>query len=136
MPADLADSLKAVEEDRMTDLAPLVATTEIEVANVTATMETNLRQGDLETGLGSLSGDQASSEWEERQKSRADELRSRSLLRRSSPQSMRRGFVAVRHRERMCTEKELWLASESAGNSTGGRAHSSTAMLWFLLWTV
>ena len=50
---------------------------------------------------------------EERQKSGADELRSRSLVRRSSPQSMR-----------------SFLACESAGNSTGGRAHSPTAMLW------
>ena len=31
------------------------------------------------------------------------------------------------------TEKGLWLACESAGNSTGGRAHSSTTMLWFLI---
>ena len=37
-------------------------------------LETNLRRATFETGLGSLSGDQASSEWEERQKSRADEL--------------------------------------------------------------
>ena len=37
--------------------------------------------------------------------------------------------VAVRQHGWMCTEKGLWLACESAGNSTGGRAHSSTAML-------
>ena len=80
MAADLADSLKADEEDRKSDHAPLVAATENEeVATLTATIETNLRQGDL-------SGDWASSEWEEeRQKSRANELRSRSLLRVSSP---------------------------------------------------
>ena len=40
-------------------------------------------------------------------------------------------FVAERQHRRMCTEKGLWLACESAGDSTGGRAHSSTAMLWF-----
>ena len=155
MPADLADSLKADEEDRKTDHAPLVAVTENEeVATLTATIGTN-----LETGAGSLSRDQASSEWEERQKSRSeelvtihdtvnlqtevgcmkgalaetqnslagdeassewaeerqksrtDELRSRLLLRRSSPQSMRR-FLCPR-------------------DSTGGCAHSSTRMLWF-----
>ena len=75
MLADLADSLKADEEDRKTDHAPLVAATEnAEVATLTATIETSLWQGDLETSVGSLSGDQASSEWEERQKSRADEF--------------------------------------------------------------
>ena len=74
MPADLADSQKADEEDRKTDDAPPVAVTESEeVATLTA-IETNLRQGDLETGVGSLSGDQASTEWEERQRSRAEEL--------------------------------------------------------------
>ena len=40
-------------------------------------------------------------------------------------------FVAMRRYGRMCTEKELWLACESAGDSTGGRAHSPTAMLCF-----
>ena len=49
MLADL-DSQKAVEEDRKTDLAPLVAAMENEeVATLTAAIETNLRQGDLET---------------------------------------------------------------------------------------
>ena len=105
--------LKADEEDRKTDHAPLVA--------VTATIETNLWEGDLETGMDGMRGDltqmetesnEALSEWEEeRQKSRADELRSRSLLRRSSPQSM---------------NVFLWPC-----DSTGGRAHSSTAMLFF-----
>ena len=109
-----------------------------EVAIVTAAIETNLRQGDLETEVDGMKGDltetetksnEALSEWkEERQKSSADELRSRSLLRRSSPQSMRRVFVAVRQHGRMFTEKGLRLACESAGDSTGGRAHS-TAML-------
>ena len=74
MPADLAGSLKADEEDRKTNHAQLVAVTQNEeVATLTATIETNPRQGDLETGVGSLSGE-ASSEWEERQKSRAEEL--------------------------------------------------------------
>ena len=40
-------------------------------------------------------------------------------------------FVAVRQHGWMCTEKGLWLACESAGDSTGGRAHSPTAMLFF-----
>ena len=101
MPADLADSLKADKEDRKTDHAPLVAVMENEeVATLTATMETNLRQGDLENRADGIKGDltetetesnEASSKWaEERQKSRAYELRSRSLLRRSSPQSLTR----------------------------------------------
>ena len=71
----LADSLKADEEDRKTDHAPLVAAKENEeVATLTATIETNLQLGDLETGVDSLSDDQASSGWEEHQKSRAEEL--------------------------------------------------------------
>ena len=67
---------------------------------MTATIETNLRQGDPETGVDGMKGDLTETEmesnealtaWEEeRQKSRADEFRSRSLLRRSSPQSVRR----------------------------------------------
>ena len=61
MPADLANSLKADEEDRKTDHAPLVVTENEEVATLTATIETNLQQGDLETRLCSFSGDQASS---------------------------------------------------------------------------
>ena len=63
---------------------------------------------------------------------RAEEFRSVSSLKRSSPQSMRR-FVANRQLGRMCTKKELWLDCESAADSTGGRAHSPTAMLWFIL---
>ena len=94
MPADLADSLEADEEDRKTDHAPQVQVKENEVVMLTATIETNLRQGDLGVdvdGRSHFSGHQASSEWEEeRQISRADELRSRVLLRSSCPQSMRR----------------------------------------------
>ena len=160
MLADLADTLKADEEDRKTDHAQHVAVTEnVVVATVTAAIEMNLRQGDVETGTDSLPGDEALSEWEERQKGRAeelvtihdtvnletevdgtkgalaetenslagdeasseweeerqkgraDELRSRLLLRRF--------FVAVRQHGWMR------LACESAGVSTGGRAHSS-----------
>ena len=104
MPVDLDDSLKADEEDRKSNHATLVAVTENdEVATLTATIETNLQQGDFETGVGSLFGCRPSGRrsW---QKSRAGELRSRSLLRRSSPQSVRRFFVAVRHHGWMCTE--------------------------------
>ena len=93
MPTRLADSLKADEEDRKSDHAPLVAAKDNEVAIVTATIETNLRQGDLETGVDGMKGDLTETERESnwaRQRSRADEVRSRSLLRRSSPQSMRR----------------------------------------------
>ena len=58
MPVDLADSQKADEEDRKTDHAPLVAATENEeVATLTATIETNFRQGDLETGVDGMKGD-------------------------------------------------------------------------------
>ena len=54
MPADLANSLKA-DEDRKSDHTTLVHVKENEeVATLTATIETNLRQGDLETGVGSL----------------------------------------------------------------------------------
>ena len=66
--------------------------------------------------------DEASSEWEERQKSRV-----------RSPKSMWRFFVAVRQHGWMCTEKELWLTCEITCDSTGGRAHSFTAMLSFFI---
>ena len=51
MSADLADSQKPVEEDRKSDHAPLVHAKENEVATVTATIETNLRQGGLQGRL-------------------------------------------------------------------------------------
>ena len=87
MPIDLANSVKADEEDRKNDHATLVA------ATLTAMLETHFRQGDLGVqadGIkgdlteteNSFAGDEASSEREERQKSRAYELRSRLLLRR------------------------------------------------------
>ena len=44
--------------------------------------------------------------------------------------------MAVRQHGRMCTKKELCLACESAGDSTGGRAHSPTAVLWFFLFWI
>ena len=58
MPAGLADTLKADEEDRKTD--PAAATENEEVATLTATVETNLQQGDLETRVASLSEIQTS----------------------------------------------------------------------------
>ena len=39
--------------------------------------------------------------------------------------------MAERQLGRMCTKKELSLACESAGDSTGGRAHGPTATLCF-----
>ena len=45
MPTDLADSPKVDEEDRKTDHAPLVQVKANWAATVTATIETNLRQG-------------------------------------------------------------------------------------------
>ena len=63
MPADLAESLKADEEDRKTDHAPLVAATENqEVATLTATIQTNLRQGNLAVEVDSMKGDLAETE--------------------------------------------------------------------------
>ena len=56
MPADLADSLKANEEDRKTDYAPLVQVKENEVVMLTATIETNLRQGDLGVEVDGMKG--------------------------------------------------------------------------------
>ena len=83
MSAGLADSQRAYEEDRKSDHATLVAATESEVATLTVTIETNLRQGGLGVEVDSMKGDladtensltvdEASSEWEERQKSRAE----------------------------------------------------------------
>ena len=120
MSADLADSQKADEEDRKSDHATLVAAKEFEVTTLMATIETNLRQGDFGVEVdsmkgdlaeteNSLAGDEASSQWEERQKSRADELRSRLLQRRSSPQLMRRfcGRATARVRSLRRTHKFL-----------------------------
>ena len=82
VPTDLADLLKADEEERRTDKAPLVGAQQWE---------------------------------EERQKNRAEELRSRSLLRRSSPLSVR-GFLWPSRdvQRRGC----CWLVNAQA---TGGR---------------
>merc|ERR1719323_2737957 len=97
MSVDLADSKKA-EADRKADHAALMGAKRKEVATLTATIETKLtRQGDLGVEVEGLKGDLAetknslaadqalaaklglscgsqSSEWEERQKSRAEEL--------------------------------------------------------------
>ena len=100
MSADLADSQRADEEERKTNHAPLDAAKKQETATVT--IQTNFLEGDLKTEVDGMKGNltetetennEASSEWEEedeRQKSRADELRSRLLLRKLSPQSIRR----------------------------------------------
>ena len=90
MRAALANSLKAVE-DRKSDHTTLVQVKENEeVATLTATIETNLRQGDIATEVSSFSGEEASFEWEEkRQRSRVEGLRRRVLMWRLSPDSMR-----------------------------------------------
>ena len=63
MPTDLANSMKADEEDRRSDHAPLVAVTENEeVATLTATIKTNLRQGDIATEASSQDGGPLSEE--------------------------------------------------------------------------
>ena len=107
MPVDLADSLNADEVDRKSDHATLVAPTEDEeVATLTATIETNLQEDNLETRVGSLSGEEASSEWEEEHpKSRAEFPQS---TRRSSAYLMRRVFYGVRQR---------WTWPQSHGNA-------------------
>merc|ERR1712136_258421 len=97
MSEDLAAALKA-EEDRKANHAGLIAAKKEEIATLTATIETKLtRQGNLAVEVESLKNDVAdtqrslaadqelaaklaescssqSSEWEERQKSRAEEL--------------------------------------------------------------
>ena len=45
-------------------------------------------------------------------------------------------FMAVRQHGWMCTEKGLWLAGDSAGDSTGGRAHTPRQCFVFLFWIV
>ena len=63
MPGDLADSQKPDEEDRKSAHAPLVAGKENEeVATVTATIETNIRQGDFGVEVDSVKGDLAEME--------------------------------------------------------------------------
>ena len=136
----ISESLKTDEEDRKTDHAPLVAVTENEkVSTLMATIETNLRQGDIGVEVDGVTGDltetetkrnEASSKWEEdRQKSRADEFRSRSLLRRSSPQSVRGVLWPCDSMGGCAQRRGLWLVCESAGNSTGGRDHRNAVFL-------
>ena len=123
-PADLADSLKADEEDRKTDHAPLVQVKENEeVATCDGGMEGDLTETETERN-------EALSEWEEeRQKSSADELKSRSLLRRSSPLSMRR-FLCLCDIMDGCAQRRGcgWLAKEQA-IARVDVPHSPTAML-------
>ena len=90
---------------------------------MTATIETNLWQRDLiETESNEVS------EWAvERQKNRAEELRSRSLLRRSSPQSVRGFLWPSDSTDGFAQRRGCALACESAGDSAG----SPTAMLLF-----
>ena len=138
MPTDLADSLKVDEEDRKSDHAPLIQAKEDGVAAVTATIETNLRQGEAETEVDCMKGDlgetetesnEASSEWEEeRQKSRADELGSRSLPRRSSPLSTRRFLWPSDSTDGSAQRKGSGWLAKNAGNSTGGRAHGKSVV--------
>ena len=65
MPSDLADSLKADEEERKTAHVPLVAVTDNEVvATLTATIETNFQQGDLKIGVDGMKGDLTETETE------------------------------------------------------------------------
>ena len=144
MSAHLADSQKADEEDRKSDHATLVQAKENEVATLTATIEPNLQQGDLGVEVDRVEGDLAETEnlfyggrgvvgvggAPEEQSRRTQEQIVAEVV---SPQPMRRVFVAVRQHGWMCTQKGLWLACESAGNSTGVRADSPTAMVWFYL---
>ena len=66
MPADLADSLKADEEDCMTDHEPLDAAKEKEVATLKATTETHLQQGDIGTEVDHVKGDLTETDGEQR----------------------------------------------------------------------
>ena len=78
-----------------------------------------------ETATSLATGDQTSSEWEEeRQKSRADELRSKSLLRRWSPQPMERFLWS-------CDSTDVQREGAVAGLRKRMRqhGHSSKAML-------
>ena len=123
-------SLQAGEEDRKTH-APLVQAKENEFATVTETIETNLRQGDIRVEVDSTrgdlaetehhcSGDQASFEWEEERNGfrGAPEEQSR----RTQEQSVAEDIIFT-------VDEEVFVA----GDSTGGRAHSSTAMQCFFL---
>ena len=131
MPADLPDSLKADEEDRKTDHAPLVQVKENEeVAIVTATIETSLRQCDLTDT--ETESHEALSEWAEQSRGTQELIVAEEVISSVGEEVL----MAVRQHGRMSTEKGLWLACESAGDSTSGRAHSPTAMLCFFLLVV
>ena len=118
----------ADEEDRRSDHVPLAVVTENEVATVTATMETNLRQGDLETEVDGMEGDVTETETEINE--------ALSSGRRSGDEVISTVEEEVRPCDSTggCAQRRgLWLASESAGDRTGGRAHSPTGMLWVFL---
>ena len=70
-------------------------------------------EGDLAETENSLAGDEASSEWEECQKSRVE-----------SPQLMRR-FLWPCDSMGGCAQRRVWLACKTASDSMGGRAHSA-----------
>ena len=156
MPADLADTLKADEEDRKTDLPPLIQVKADEVAIVTATIETNLQaklrrrrrsrrrpivlvpdpivsapwsvlfgRSEPSTGGATLamratarratpscsSTATTMAGSEERQKSRAEERRTRSLLKKSSPHSIRKFLWPCDSRDRCAQRRRCgWLA--------------------------
>ena len=117
MPADLADSQREKEASKA-NRAGLTAATNLRQCDLG--VEVDSVEGDLAETENSLAGDEASSEWEERQKSSVE-----------SPQFMRRLLWPSECTGGCAQRRRLWLACESAGNSTGGDAHSSTAMLRF-----
>ena len=124
MPTDPADSQNEIEASNANHAGPTAAKKQ-EIATVR--IETNLRQGDLGVEVdtvegdlaeteNSLAGDEAPSEWEERKKGHS----------RRTQQTVAEEVIST-------VDEEVWLACGSAGNSTGGRAHSPTAMLCSVL---
>ena len=114
MPAGLA-----VKEERKTDHAPLVGAQENEVATLTATIETNLQQrvtsrpGGRQKGQSHRDRDgepRGVVRVKDRQKSRADELLSRSVLRRSSSLLVRR-FLGPCDNMDGCAQSRLSVSS-------------------------
>ena len=109
---------------------------------MTAGIETNLWQGDLETKVDGMKGDLTETErksnealfdWEEERQEQSRGSQEQIVAEEDISADDEGFFVALRQHVRMCTEKGLWLACESAGESTGVRAHSPTAMPWFLI---
>ena len=96
----------------------------------TVRIETNLWQGDRGVEVDSVEGDFAETEAPEEQSRRTQkQIFAEEVISRVDEEVS----VAVRQHGWTCTQRGLWLTCGSAGNSTGGRAHSPTAMLWFLL---